>query len=111
MRTLLAIFLTVTLLSGGCLSDTPEAVVQRTSSAQNQEKEMDERSTQLDFSTAINDLCPRSGKPIVPDSLALYRGHTVGFCNTHCRDDFVANMESSDTDRAFFDQIIDAKSR
>jgi hypothetical protein len=37
---------------------------------------------------AVNDTCPWSGKPISADSLTLYRGFTVGFCNTGCRDKF-----------------------
>ena len=39
---------------------------------------------------AVNDTCPWSGKPISADSLTLYRGFTVGFCNTGCRDKFEA---------------------
>ena len=32
--------------------------------------------------------CPWSGKPVSADSLTLYRGKVVGFCNTGCRDKF-----------------------
>ena len=55
----------------------------------------------------VNDTCPRSGKPVAADSLTEYRGHVVGFCNTHCRDDFVANTAERPADRAFFDARID----
>lgn len=36
----------------------------------------------------INQTCPWSGKPVAADSLTLYRGQVVGFCNTGCRDKF-----------------------
>jgi len=55
---------------------------------------------------AINTHCPRSGKPVVGSSLAYYRGHVVGFCNTHCRDDFAAHIEERPKDRAFFDDLL-----
>lgn len=37
---------------------------------------------------AVNEICPWSGKPVSEDSLIQYKGHTVGFCNTGCRDKF-----------------------
>lgn len=37
---------------------------------------------------AVNETCPWSGKPIAADSLTLYKGAVVGFCNTGCRDKF-----------------------
>jgi hypothetical protein len=37
---------------------------------------------------SINDVCPWSGKPVSADSLTLYRGEVVGFCNPGCRDKF-----------------------
>jgi hypothetical protein len=52
----------------------------------------------LDLRDAINQTCPWSGKPIQPDSLTLYRGHVVGFCNPGCRDKFegaVAQFEAA----------------
>ena len=42
----------------------------------------------LRIEDAVNDLCPWSGKPIVPEALTLYNGAVVGFCNTECRDKF-----------------------
>lgn len=44
----------------------------------------------LDIDDAVNDTCPWSGKPVQPDSLTLYRGYVVGFCNPDCRDKFEA---------------------
>lgn len=42
----------------------------------------------LDIADAVNELCPWSGDPISADSLTLYRGKVVGFCNPGCRDKF-----------------------
>lgn len=56
----------------------------------------------LDRADCVNDVCPWSGKPVAADSLATYRGHVVGFCNTGCRDKFVAAT-------ALFDGAIDEK--
>lgn len=42
----------------------------------------------LRIEDAVNETCPWSGKPIAADSLALYRGAVVGFCNPGCRDKF-----------------------
>ena len=38
----------------------------------------------------VNETCPWSGKPVSADSLTLYKGKVVGFCNTACRDKFKA---------------------
>ncbi|MEX0695256.1 MAG: hypothetical protein WD075_12485 [Rhodospirillales bacterium] len=54
----------------------------------------------------INPLCPFSGKPVEPDSLTLYRGHTVGFCNPGCRDKFAADPEAFPDAMAQFDTRI-----
>jgi hypothetical protein len=43
---------------------------------------------QLKLADCINDTCPWSGKPVAEDSLTLYQGNVVGFCNTGCRDKF-----------------------
>ena len=62
------------------------------------------------MSAAINKLCPRSGKPVVDDSLTTYRGHVVGFCNPGCRDDFAAkiarDVTASEHDTRYFDALI-----
>ena len=36
----------------------------------------------------VNDVCPWSGDPVSADSLTLYKGKVVGFCNPGCRDKF-----------------------
>ena len=56
----------------------------------------------LRIEDAINETCPWSGQPIAADSLALYRGEVVGFCNTGCRDKF----ESATT---AFDKALEGK--
>jgi hypothetical protein len=56
--------------------------------------------------TGINKYCPRSGKPVVEDSLTSYRDVNVGFCNSSCRDDFQNNVSERPTDRAYFDALI-----
>lgn len=43
----------------------------------------------LKIEDCINQTCPWSGDPVAEDSLTLYRGEVVGFCNTGCRDKFV----------------------
>lgn len=53
---------------------------------------------------AINDRCPWSGDPVAADSLTLFRGHTVGFCNQGCRDKF-------EKASAHFDNAIEKISR
>lgn len=42
----------------------------------------------LEIGDAVNETCPWSGKPVKEDSLTLYRGKVVGFCNPGCRDTF-----------------------
>ena len=43
---------------------------------------------QLRLEDCVNETCPWSGKPVSADSLTLYKGKVVGFCNTGCRDKF-----------------------
>ena len=50
----------------------------------------------LRLEDCINEVCPWSGKPVSADSLTLYRGHVVGFCNTGCRDKFDAAARTFD---------------
>jgi len=52
----------------------------------------------LRIEDAINDTCPWSGKPVSPDSLTLYRGKVVGFCNPGCKDKFEQATTRFDTD-------------
>ena len=42
----------------------------------------------LSLADCINETCPWSGKSVDAESLTLYRGRVVGFCNTGCRDKF-----------------------
>jgi len=42
----------------------------------------------LRIEDCVNAICPWSGKPVSAESLTLYRGKVVGFCNTGCRDRF-----------------------
>lgn len=51
----------------------------------------------LNIKDAVNETCPWSGKPISADSLTLYRGHVVGFCNPGCRDKFETATRAFDT--------------
>ncbi len=48
----------------------------------------------LNIEDAINETCPWSGKPISADSLTLYNGAVVGFCNPECRDKFAKALRS-----------------
>lgn len=48
----------------------------------------------LSLDDSLNDACPFSGKPVAPDSLTTWEGHTVGFCNPGCRDKFAADPEA-----------------
>jgi len=45
-------------------------------------------SGELNLADCVNDACPWSGKPVAADSLTVYRGKVVGFCNPGCRDKF-----------------------
>jgi hypothetical protein len=56
--------------------------------------------TRLRIEDAVNATCPWSGKPVSLDSLTLYKGRVVGFCNRGCRDKFA--MAAS-----IFDRLID----
>lgn len=44
--------------------------------------------TDLKIQDCVNDVCPWSCEPVSADSLTLYKGKVVGFCNTGCRDKF-----------------------
>jgi hypothetical protein len=56
----------------------------------------------LRLEDCVNTHCPWSGQPVSADSLTLYRGKVVGFCNTGCRDKFDAAASA-------FDQLIEGK--
>ena len=42
----------------------------------------------LDLADCVNTHCPWSGDPVSADSLTVYRGKVMGFCNPGCRDKF-----------------------
>jgi len=63
----------------------------------------------LNKAKAINQFCPRSGKPVASDSLTEYRGYVVGFCNPGCRDDFASDVANNPSDRQYFDVVIKEK--
>ncbi|WP_298334288.1 glutathione S-transferase [uncultured Erythrobacter sp.] len=42
----------------------------------------------LDIKDCVNETCPWSGDPVSADSLTVYHGKVVGFCNPGCRDKF-----------------------
>jgi hypothetical protein len=50
----------------------------------------------LRLEDCVNTHCPWSGDPVSPDSLTLYRGKVVGFCNIGCRDKFEAATHAFD---------------
>ena len=57
----------------------------------------------LRIEDCVNSTCPWSGDPVSPESLTLYKGRVVGFCNTGCRDKFeraVATFEAALTGEA-----------
>ncbi len=60
--------------------------------------------TSLKLEDCVNETCPWSGRPVQADSLTVYRGRVVGFCNTGCRDKFEAAT-------ALFDGKIDEAER
>jgi hypothetical protein len=52
---------------------------------------------QLRLEDCVNTHCPWSGDPVSADSLTLYQGKVVGFCNTGCRDKFEKATRAFDT--------------
>jgi len=51
----------------------------------------------LRLEDCINRVCPWSGDPVQADSLTLYKGQVVGFCNPGCRDKFEKAASAFDT--------------
>ena len=51
----------------------------------------------LRLEDCVNRVCPWSGDPVQADSLTLYRGKVVGFCNPGCRDKFEKAVSALDT--------------
>ena len=54
----------------------------------------------LSLADCINETCPWSGKPVQADSLTLYEGHVVGFCDPGCRDKFERAIRQFEKARA-----------
>ena len=54
----------------------------------------------LSLEDCVNEICPWSGDLVSGDSLTVYRGNVVGFCNPGCRDKFESATSA-------FDQKID----
>ena len=44
--------------------------------------------SELKLEDCVNQICPWSGDPVSEDSLTVYKGEVVGFCNPGCRDKF-----------------------
>lgn len=42
----------------------------------------------LKLEDCSNTTCPWSGNPVAADSLTMFQGKVVGFCNPGCRDKF-----------------------
>lgn len=62
-----------------------------------------------DTAVSLNPDCPFSGKPVQPDSLTVWRGHTVGFCNPGCRDKFATEPGRFPDAVAKLDALIAAR--
>ena len=56
----------------------------------------------LRLDDCVNTHCPWSGDPVSADSLTLYQGKVVGFCNPGCRDKF-------ETATSMFDAVMEEK--
>ena len=56
----------------------------------------------LRIENSVNQSCPWSGKPVSEDSLTLYKGKVVGFCNPGCREKFESATRA-------LDQAIESK--
>ena len=50
----------------------------------------------LRLEDSVNRTCPWSGEPVSADSLTLYRGKVVGFCNPGCREKFESATSAFD---------------
>jgi YHS domain-containing protein len=50
----------------------------------------------LRLEDCVNERCPWSGEPVREDSLTVYRGKVVGFCNPGCREKFEKAASSFD---------------
>jgi len=53
----------------------------------------------LRIEDCVNAVCLWSGDPVSADSLTLYNGSVVGFCNPGCRDKFEKAVGAFDSAR------------
>lgn len=51
----------------------------------------------LRLEDCVNSVCPWSGDPVQEDSLTLYKGRVIGFCNPGCRDKFESAAKAFDS--------------
>jgi len=51
---------------------------------------------ELRLEDCVNTHCPWSGEPVSADSLTLYKGQVVGFCNPGCREKFETALRAFD---------------
>ena len=68
----------------------------------------------LDIADCINETCPWSGRPVQADSLTMYGGRVVGFCNTGCRDKFesaVRHFEAANASTPEQRQVVRSERR
>ena len=57
----------------------------------------------LKIEDCLNKTCPWSGDPVSADSLMLWNGQVVGFCNPGCRDRFA---RAQDFFKAHVDRLL-----
>ena len=55
--------------------------------------EITQTTQMLSVDEAINERCPWSGDAIQAESLTIYKGHVVGFCNPGCKEKFNIAIE------------------
>lgn len=54
----------------------------------------------------LNSVCPWSGNPVAADSLTVWEGRVVGFCNPGCRSDFDAGRGDIAKAVGFFEKCL-----
>ena len=63
----------------------------------------------LQLEDCINSNCPWSNKIVTKESLTLFNGNIVGFCNSGCRDKFAADPSKYPDIVQFFKNKMDKK--
>ena len=64
----------------------------------------DRENSKEGMTNTANDICPRTGRPVVDGIVSDYNGFTVGFCTPECAADFEANRNPEHT--RFLDNAI-----